>query len=107
MKIYRLLIITVVVFLFFNPVYADTKGDNVIVHFSKLLSLQELNDVMINHGIEPTELYFHDGDISGGYRLKVDESIPEALLKLSEKHEEALSSIFNAVGLGFWPGCIL
>lgn len=96
-KLYKLFSVVVALFLFSGSIYAGTKDNSVIAHFSKLLSLQELNDVVINHGIEPSELYFHDGDISGGYRLKSGESVSEALLKLSEKHEEALSTILSAV----------
>lgn len=61
-KLYKLFSVVAALFLFSGSIYAGTKNNSVIAHFSKLLSLQELNDVVINHGIEPSELYFHDGD---------------------------------------------
>lgn len=96
MKVCKLFI--VVAFLLASSfVYADDKENNVIAHFSKALSLQELSDIMSSLDIQPSEFYFQDGDISGGYRLNIGETVSEAVLRLSEKHEEALLNILKGV----------
>lgn len=95
MKTYKLFSVVVLLLSVTTFVYAGDKDNGVIAHFSKSLSLQELNDIAVNSSIEPNELYFQDGDISGGYKVNVGESVSEAVLRLSEKHEEALSNILK------------
>lgn len=58
---------------------------------SNPVSLSEFANIARRYGIKPVELHYTLGDIQGGYTVKADESVDEALIKFADAHSTFLS----------------
>lgn len=86
----QLLILVISMFVFSQIVIASGVAKKVKVEFKTPVSISDISSFVKKYNLNPTELYFKEEEINGGYTVRPGESIETAIVNLKEAHASFL-----------------
>ncbi|MFA5947846.1 MAG: hypothetical protein WC806_02645 [Candidatus Gracilibacteria bacterium] len=86
----RFFILAIFMFVFSQIVMASGVAKKVKVEFKTPVATSDIPSFVKKYNLNPTELYFKEGEINGGYTVRHGESMETAIVNLKEDHASFL-----------------